>query len=821
MHSLRDALRSLKSTPSISAIAVASLALGIGANTALFSILDHLVLRTLPVHDPTRLVTLGLDEVEDSWSHPVWEAIRERSAIVDGALAYSSGRFNLSQSGPTEMVDGIWVSGSYFETLGVPAIIGRTLTPEDDRRGGGTNGPVAVISYAFWQRRFGGAVEAVGQSLTVERVPFTIVGVSAPGFFGTDVGRTFDIALPIGAEPLIRGRESHLDRRSSGWLAIIFRLEQGQDLESATAAIRGIQSQVREATIPPDYGEIDKKQYLSLPFTLYPAATGLSTLRARYQRPLLTVMVVVALVLLIACANVANLLLARATARRHEMSVRVALGASRARLVRQLFSESLMLAGGGALLGLVFAHWGSHLLVRQLSTTTSHVFLDLALDWRMLGFTASLAIATAILFGTAPALGATQVTPNDALKQRSRGFSGDGRLPLRDVLVVVQVALSLVLVVAAGLFLRTFSSLSRVPLGFDRDPVLVASINAQQLQLDPVARTALFERLRRAVADVPGVHAAAVSVLTPVSNSSWQFHVGVVGEPSPPGRAAFAYINMISADFFRTYGTRMLAGRDFTGRDTKDAPPVAIVNEAFARTFAGGANPLGKQVHERGFPGRPALTREIVGYVQDAIYRSLRTPAPPTMYIPIAQYYQPPSSTSISVRAAAGSPALLAKPVAAALTAVNRDIAMTFRALDDQLGASLTQERIVAMLSGFFGALALLLASLGLYGVTSYAVNRRRGEIGIRMALGASPGSVMRHVLARVTGLMLAGVLVGGAVSLWASQHVATLLYGLTPRDPATIVMATAILAAVGVLAGWLPARRAAMLDPARVLRDA
>ncbi len=820
MQDFRDAFRALKATPVVTLVAILSLALGIGANTAIFSILDSLMMRTLPVREPQRLVLLGEGTTRTSWTNPIWEQVRERQRLFDGAFAWSGTRFNLAQGGPTELVDGMWASGGLFDVLGVPAILGRTFTEADDRRGGGPDGPVAVISYRFWQQRFGGATDAIGRSLTVERVPFTIVGVAPPDFFGADVGRTFDVAIPIGTEPLIRGKESSLDRRSNWWLNVMIRLKADQSVEAGNSAIRGVQPQIREATMPQDWRPQDKDTYLRDGLSLTPAATGGSGLRQRYRLPLTTIMVVVGLVLLIACANIANLLLARATARRHELSVRVALGASQMRIARQLLSESLLLSGVGAAIGLLFAQWGSRLLVRQLSTSTNTVFLDLPLDWRVLGFTAGVAIATAVLFGMAPALRGTRVQPNDALKSQGRGVVGDGRLGLGNVLVVLQVALSLVLVVAAGLFVRTFSSLASLDPGFDRHPILVVSLNAQRAQLEPSARPELFRRALEAAAGVSGVASAAVSAVTPVSGSTWNNRIELPEGPALSERERITYINLVSTGWFRTYGTPMIAGRDFTHADTIGSPPVAIVNETFARKFAYGKNPVGTRVRQPGFGDRPTIDRQIVGYVKDAVYRSLREPVPPTMYIPYTQQPEPPSFMSISVRAAGGAPALLTRPLAAALTDVNRDIAITFRPLADQVDAALTQERIVAMLSGFFGGLALLLAALGLYGVTSYAVSRRRTEIGIRMALGAAPGGVVRLVLRRVAILVALGVVVGCAVSLWAARFVATLLYGLEPRDPLTLVAATAVLGTIGALAGWLPARRASRIDPARVLRD-
>ena len=823
MHDLRDAFRSLRSTPVVSAVAILSLALGIGANTAIFSIVDGLMLRALPVREPHRLVLVNAAGGGGrSWTNPIWEAIRERQQAFAGAFAWSTTRFNLAQGGQTEFVDGVWASGSFFDVLGAHAILGRTFSAVDDRRGGGPDGPVAVISYNFWQRRFGGAADVIGRTLSVERVPFTIVGVTAPEFFGVEVGRKFDVAIPLGTEPLIRGRESALDRRSSWWLNVILRLAPGQDLSAANAALKAIHPQVREATIPPDYREQDKATYLKEGFEAAAAANGTSTLRRRYQQPLTAIMVVVALVLLIACANIANLLMARGNARRHELSVRVALGASRWRIARQLFAESLLLAAAGAAIGVLVAVWGSRLLVNQLSTTTNTVFLGIGVDWRMLLFTAAVAIATAVLFGVAPALGATRVQPHEAIKEQGRGRIGEHRFGLGNVLVVAQVALSLMLIVGAGLFTRTFSSLANLNLGFDSAPVLVAGVNAQRLQLEPAQRPELFERLRAAAAAVPGVASAAGSAVTPVSGSTWSFGLEMVdGTPIPEiDDRRGVFVNLITADWFRTYGTPILGGRDFASSDTASSPKVIIVNEAFARKFTNGRNPLGIRIREMTFPGRPAVEREVVGYVKDAVYRSLREPIPPTMYLPMSQHREPPAGISLSLKSAGGPPALLTRSVAAALGGVSPDLAITFRPLADQVDASLVQERVVAAISGFFGVLALLLAGLGLYGVTSYAVSRRRTEIGVRMALGAPPGRVIRMVLARVGMLVTAGVVAGLAASLWLSRFVATLLYGLEPRDPSTLATAAFVLVSIGGLAGWIPARRASRIDPARVLRD-
>ena len=827
MQDLRLALRALRATPVVSVVAALSLALGIGANTAIFSLVNSLLLRALPVKAPAQLVLLTDDTGKgiQSWTNPIWEQIRARRDLFDGAFAWSTARFNLSSGGETQFVNGIWASGAMFDTLGVNAMIGRTFTEKDDARGGGPDGPVAVISYAFWQRQLGGAGDAIGKTLNIERVPYTIVGVTPSDFFGPDVGRAFDVVIPIGTEPLVRGKESALDQRSWWWLTVMARLKPEQSIEAANAAIRGVEPQLREATMP-DWPDA-RTEYLKEKFTMVPAATGNSGLRSRYERPLLTVLVVVALVLLIACANIANLLLARATARRHEWSVRLALGAPRWRLVRQLLTESLLLSGIGAALGMGIAYAGARLLVRQLSTQTNTVFLDLTLDWHVLAFTSVVTVLTALLFGTAPAFRAAGAAPMDSLKEHGRGASSERSVNISSALVVAQVALSLVLVVAAGLFVRTFSSLARVHLGFDSERVLLVNVNAQRTDIPPDDRLPVWEQLRQRVLAVPGVSSAAVSFVTPVSGNTSNNRVSVSGGvPLPEGQpgSKSSNFNAVTPGWFTTFGTPVLAGRDIADSDGKNTPPIMLVNQAFAKKFLNGANPIGHTVVIGVGSNTPAPPREIVGLVADAVYRALREPVPATMYIPVAQFEDPqrppPPTVSISVRSASGSPALLARSVGAAINDVNRDLAITFRLLADQVNASLTQERVVAMLSGFFGALALLLAGLGLYGVTSYAVSRRRTEIGIRMALGAAPTGVVRLVLARVTVLVLIGVALGAGASVWASEFVASLLYGLEPRDPATLVGASVTLAMVGAVAGWLPARRAARIDPAEVLRD-
>jgi putative ABC transport system permease protein len=819
MHDVRLAFRQLWATPMVSVVAVLSLALGIGANTAIFSLVNSLMLRALPVTQPEQLALLESAGQSTSWTNPIWEEVHAQADRFGGAMAWANHRFDLARGGEAQFVAGMWTSGSFFDVLGARVLLGRPLNMDDDRRGGGPDGPVAVASYGFWQRHFGGAADAIGRRITLDRVPFTIVGVTAPGFFGPDVGGSFDLIVPLGAEPLVEGRASQLDERSSWWLNIMIRLKPDQSLAAAEAALATMRPHVREATMPAGVSARVTTQYLNDPLTLAPAATGRSPLRTRYERPLLTILVVVGLVLLVACANIANLQLARATARRREVSLRVALGASRWQVARQFLIESLLLASIGAGAGLLFARWGSAAIVSQISTDTVPVFLDLAPDLRVLAFTTAITVVTALLFGTVPALRATRAEPVDALADHSRGSGARGRVA--GALVVAQVAVSLVLVVAAGLFIRTFTRLAHVPLGLQPSGVVIVSATAPRSHFEAAQLPALQERMLEAVRAVPGVTHAALSSKSPVGQGNWTDRADVPGMEPIPERDRRVWMNSLSADWFTTYRTPILAGRDFNAHDTTAAKRVAIVNETFVRKFLKGANPIGRTVAiGASYFSSPPTPLEVVGLAGDAVYRTLRDPIPPTVYVPNAQREGSMSTAYIGARTFSDNPMLVAKSLSAAIAAVDPNVVLTFRPLADQVNASLTQERVVAMLSGFFGALALLLAGLGLYGVTSYAVNRRRTEIGIRMALGAAPAGVVRLVLSRVSLLVGLGVLVGAGISLWASQFVSTLLYGLEPRDPATLVASSATLALVGALAGWLPAHRASRIDPAEVLRD-
>jgi predicted permease len=816
-------MRMLRMSPGFSTVVVFTVALGIGANSSVFNVINSLMLRTLPVVEPHRLVTVSTgNEHAYPWTYTIWEEIRRRAKMFDGAVAWAPARFDLAQGGEKHPIEGLYVNGDFFRTLGVQALLGRTFTSAEDVRGGGPDGPVAVISYGLWQRRYGGAADVIGTPLVLDRVPFTIIGVTPPAFFGVEVGRIFDVAVPISTEALINGLGSNIDRPRAWWLTVMLRLQREQSLAAATATLRALQPQIREAAMPQNAPVGARQEFLNEPFTLAAAATGTSRLRERYKQPLLTIQTVVALVLLIACTNIANLLMARAMKRRRDTSIRIALGASHWHLARQLLIETFLLAGAGAVLGLLIAVWASHAIVAQLGTAMNPVAMDLSFDWRMLAFTFAVTFATAVLFGTAPAFRSIRVAPREALNEQCRGVSiGGGRVSLSSGFVVAQVAISLVLLVAAGLLVRTLQRLANVSLGFDSDRVLVVNVNATHAST-PEDRIVFRQRLIDAVAAVPGVARAAASSVTPVSGSLAAFPVYVPGGAPMSGAERRVLANYVTPEWFATYGTTLLAGRDIDDYDARNSAPVALVNEAFVRKFMVGRNPIGIPVTPLAPPGgAPSKPKMIVGIVKDAVYLSLREAPQPTVYLPLAQHDSrvPWGEFCIGVRTSAESPRLLARAVAAALTATDRNLAFSFRPLSDQVDASLAQERLVAMISGFFGGLALLLVGLGLYGITSYAATARRAEIGIRMALGARRMDVINLVLGRTVGVTLAGLGLGLLAAAWVTRYLKSMLFGLTPLDPSTLLAVFLLFLIVAGLAGLLPALRAARSDPLLALR--
>ncbi len=817
---LRYGIRTLLANPGFAITAVLSLALGIGANTAIFTIVNAEMLRSLPVEDPRQLVKLTTGPNGSAFTNPIWEQVRDHQQAFSGVLAFGTARFDLTDGGESRFASGLWVSGEFFRVLGVAPLRGRMFTKADDVHGGGSSGPVAVISYGFWQRNFGGDEAVIGKTVRLDRHSFEIIGVAPPWFRGLDVDQSFDVAIPIGCEPILHTDESALNHRAWWWLRILGRLTPGTTSEQASAQMMALSPEINRSTLPADYSPEGKARYLKRSVTALPAAVGFSQSGTRYRTALFTLMAIVGLVLLIACANIANLLLARAAARRREISTRLAIGAGRSRVIRQLLTESLLLSALGAGFGLVFARWGSTVLVRLLSTTNQILELDLTPDLRVLAFTAGVALLTGILFGVAPAFRATGMSPNSALKENARGtIAGSSRFRLGKALVVAQVALSLVLLAGAGLFLGTMRNLIAAPLGFDPHNVLL--VHADTLAKIPRAqRNEFFQTILDRVRTLPGVIQASSSLITPVSNRTWDDDLYPEGYQPKSSSDTLAFFNRVSPQYFQAMGSRLLMGRDFATSDTLGAPNVMIINESAAKRFFSGRNPIGKTiaVDRHGAPGMKD-TYQVIGVSLDAKYQQIRERAVLMAFLPMAQDPEPGADMILEIRHN-GQATAIAAATRPAIAKINPGISLEFRNLETQIDDSLIQERAVALLSAFFGALAVLLATVGLYGVTSYTVLRRQAELGVRIALGAPRNSVVWLVLRDVTVTLALGLALGIAVAFAASKLVVSLLFGVQPTDLTTLMLAALILGSATLIAGYLPARRASRLDPMAALRD-
>jgi putative ABC transport system permease protein len=821
---LKYGARLLRLNPAFATVAILSLALGIGANTAIFQLLDAVRIRTLPVTSPDELVEIRIAEPvggrtgqfsgrRPSLTNLLWEQVRDRQQVFSSVFAWSGIGFDLTTSGEARTAQGLWVSGDFFNGLGVPALIGRTLTAADDRRG--CAAPPAVLGYGFWQREYGGDPSVIGRSITLDGHPFPIVGITPASFFGVEVGRAFDVAVPLCAEPISRGLRTVLEKKSVWFLGAMGRLKPGVSLEQARAQLASISAPMFQATLP-DYGAEDAKHYLEFKISGYPAGTGISQLRRQYESPLWLLLATTGLVLLIACANLANLMLARATAREREIAVRLAIGASRGRIVRQLLAESLLIAAVGAAAGALLAQWLSRSLVDFLTTDNNRIFVALSLDWRIFAFTAALAVLTCLIFGLAPAMRATGTAPAAAMKAGSRGSTdGRERFSLRRALVVAQVALSLVLVVGAVLFVRSLRNLVTLDAGFQQTGILVVNMDLRRAGVPEDRRPAAFAEITSRLAAIPGVSSAAQVFIMPVSGSGWNNRIVIDGRKYTDN----VNFNEIGPGYFRTMGTPILAGRDFDARDTPGSEKATIVTQLFTQKFFGGQNPIGQAFQIDEPPGRPRPLCRIVGVVKDTKYTDLREEFTPLAFFAASQAEKPDPFLQVALRS--NAPLTSITPaVTAALGEVNSNIVVQFQTLPAMVRDSLMRERLMATLSGFFGALAALIATIGLYGVMSYMVARRRNEIGIRIALGADRRAVVGMVMREAGLLLAAGVLVGTALAVAAARTAATLLFGLRPGDPATLAMAAVGLGTVAMLASYLPALRAARLEPTEALRE-
>jgi putative ABC transport system permease protein len=829
LQDLRYGLRTLAKSPGFAAVAILTLALGIGANAAIFQLIDAVRLRTLPVKDPNTLAIVHINK--NHWgsgnfngpyaefSFPLWQQVEQRQQAFSSIAAWGADRFNLATGGEVDDAQAILVSGDFFSTLSVPPFLGRLISSSDDRTGcsGGVD-----LSYSFWQRRYGGSASVIGKTLTLDSHPFPILGVTPPSFSGVSIGDHFDVAVPVCAEPILGGEFNRITgkrERESWWLSVFGRLKPGWNLAHATAQLESIMPAALHETMPPQYDANGVKHYLAYKLEARSAANGFSSLRDDASDPLWLLLGLSGLVLLIACANLANLMLARASSRGREIAVRLALGASRGRLIRQLLSESALLAVAGAICGGLLAAALSRFLIAFISTPDNPIFLDMPTDWRVLGFAAGLAVLTTILFGLAPALRAGNVPPGAVLKAGSRGMTtGREHFRLQRILVASQVALSLVLLAGALLFARSLRNLMTRDPGFQQNGVLIANVDFTRLKV-PAARQEPFTRdLLERIRAIPGVAAAATSNRSPVSGSSSNDEIlSLTGDDS--GHSAWE--DYLSSGYFQAIENPILVGRDFHSNDTATSPRVSIVNQTFVNKFLNRAKDvIGKRFRVWSSPGETPRYYTVVGEVKDSVYNDMHEPMVPVMYFPRTQLVAPfiyPGATFL-IRSQVGTAGLL-NAVKDTLTGVNPEIDIQFKLLRTQIRESLVQDELMATLCGFFGALAILLAAIGIYGVISYTVAQRTNEIGIRMALGAQQSSVLRLILGEVGILIGIGVVVGAGLTLAGSKAASSLLFGLKARDPITLALAVVILAAIGFAASFLPARRASRLDPMAALR--
>jgi len=821
---LRHAFRFLRLSPGFTFVAVLTLALGIGANTAIFQLIDSIRLRTIPVKNPQELGTIriadrqwGSGQFSSQYSQltfAMWEQIRKRQEGFAEIAVWSDQRFNLATGGEVRKAKGIRVSGDFFHVLGVEPILGRLLGPEDDQPGCAAS--AANISYAFWQRNFGGDPSVVGRRLTLDGNSFQVIGVTQTGFNGISIGDTYDVAVPICVEPILSPRNNRLTLRHAWWLATIGRLKPGWTVARANAQILAVTPAILQETIPPVYDAEGTKKYLEYKLGAFSASTGFSELRQDSETSLWLLLGISGLVLLIACANLANLMLARASARERQITIRRALGATRWRMVRELLSESLLLAAAGSICGLFLAFAISRMLVAFISTQQNPIFLDLEMDWRVLAFTTALAALTTISFGLAPALRATRAEPATLLQSGSRGSTGGReRFSLRRILIVSQVGLSVVLLMGALLFVRSLRNLTTLNVGFQQTGILVTSVDFDRLHLPGERYTEYKRDLVKRVQAIPGVESAANAMLVPFGGSSW--NDDVINEGSDQD-AGVAWINYLGPGYFKTVGTPLLAGRDFDDRDTGTSVKVAIVNQAFVRKILKGADPLGKRFRIHEPPGKPRPLYEIVGVTGDNKFQNMHEEFLPFMYFPATQQEKPSPDDMILIRSSLPLTGLMAS-LKQTIADVNPSIDLEFLVFKTRIQNSLLQDQLMATLSGFFGFLAALLAAIGLYGVMSYMVIQRTKEIGIRMAIGAGRSDVLRMILREAALLTVTGLVFGTGLALAAAQAAKSLLFGLKPRDPLTLVMAVVTLSAVAALASFLPAYRASKLDPLTALR--
>jgi predicted permease len=828
MHDLRFAFRALRKSPGFTGIAVLSLGLGIGANTAIFSLIHAVFQRTLAVDRPEELAVLtdptsagfAQDSSESgersllSWQE--FDALRRSKQAFTGMFATQSAprmvdtRIDQARLQVRQQL----ASGEFFEVLGIHPAVGRLFTPDDDRP---TASPTAVISDSFWQRQFSRDPNAVGKTLRIGNGVFHIVGIAPPGFHGIVVGTAIDAWMPMSTEPLVFPGHDYLTPRDTLWLQVVGRLKPGMTRAKAQAAVNVGFQQVLKSWAASMPTEQERKGMLDQKIVLKPGQNGVSYVRGDFGDPLLLLMVMVGVVLLIACANIANLTLARATGRQRELGVRMALGAGRPALIRQMLTESLLVAGAGGVAGSLIAVWCAELVISLVSSDNSDIVLDGRQDLTVFLFAAAASLATVLLFGLVPAIRATRLDVNRMLAAGSRGALGSrehtrgGRL-----LVAAQIALSILLLFGATLLLRTLNHLAQQNLGFDREHMLMAFVDPLAGGYQGTAADDMMRRLADRLRAIRGVRGAALSTSGMFAGDSGD-EISIDGVSGLKHGDMHSRWTLVGAGYFRTVGTPLIRGREITEADELRRQPVCVVNESFVRTFFKDADPIGKHITDE-YP-TTRETYEIVGVVADSREHDLRGQSPPRFFGNSAHPIGTARPTVVVIRAS-GDPARMTKTVTQAVSQFDPGLPVTaVRTVNEQIGRRLVAQSLMARLAAAFGTLALLMAAIGIYGVMSYAIGRRTSEIGLRMALGASRIGVMGMVLRETATILLAGVVIGLPCAVGAARLMRSTLAGVGPSDPVSIVVALAIIATAAFLAGFIPARRASRIDPMEALR--
>jgi len=825
VHDIAYGSRAMLRSPALTTVALLSLALGIGANTAIFSLLDAVMLRSLPVRDPAKLILLGKGNISgitgdfartELYSYPFYRQMREENQVFSDTAAIFSMTNDVHGfvEGRTESepMNVQLVSGTYFTTLGVRAFVGRTLNDADDNSEG--DHPVAVISYAWWKRSLAQDPNVLNRKLKLGATTYNIIGVAPPEFFGTKVGEAPDMWVPLSMVKEVPPHYGGYKDNFSESLLIMARLKPGISISEATSNVNLLFRQILLGFPDAELSQENMQKLDRTKVPLTPMATGLSALRRQFSEPLQILMAVVALVLLIACANIANLLLARSTSRSRELAVRQALGARRTRIIRQLITESLLLALAGGVLGVALASVANRLVLRMVSGGLDTIPLDVSIDTRLLLFTLAVTIATALIFGTIPAFRGTRLQLTDTLKA-GRGPQGtSGKNPLAKALVISQVALSLVLMVGAGLFLRSLVNLNNVDIGFNKENVLRLEIDSSSAGYTPgePREVALNQQIEERASALPNVKAASFSAFT-FHEGSWSSNVVVPGMNIDED--IIVKHNVVGAGYFATMQIPLLAGRNFSSSDTSTSQKVAIISEYTAKTLFPRGNPIGR--HYGLGDNKPENDVTVIGVAKDVKFHDLAEEPVNLDYFPYIQH--PWGFGDFEVRYTGGF-APVAAAVQQTIHSIDRNLPITrVTTLDEQVARSITNQRLVAQLSAFFGLLAVFLSCIGIYGVMSYVVNRRTNEIGIRMALGARRSNMLWMVLREILILVSIGVVIGVPVTLAGDRLVSKMLFGLRPSDPVTLVSATVILLIVAAIAGYLPARRASLMDPMVALR--